>query len=413
MMRIFYKILSVLVYFVLWSYGRLRAASGSELWRGRLGLILNQGRIDIWIHAASVGETKIAGYLIDYLRCRQPELRFYLSTMTVAGHKMAETINDTNVVTGYFPLDCTMSVRRTFDSINPRLLVIAETEIWPNLIKESHRRQIPIVLVNGRMSDKAFPKYKLIAKMLSQLLSYYEKIFVKSESDKKKFEFFKISGSHIKIAGDMKFDAPILPHSVERVNKTRAQVGAADNDFVLVAGSTRPGEEELLLRLFGGLSKTYASFRLVIAPRHLSRIDEIKSAIALQNLNYGTYESNNGISPLMLVDKMGELDNLYQAADLAFVGGTLVNVGGHNILEPVWSGTPVVFGPFVSNIAEARDYVLANNYGAMVDTIEDLEVLIQKFMKNRNMFAIKSEEDLLHSPTALAGDYILERLKHV
>jgi 3-deoxy-D-manno-octulosonic-acid transferase len=115
----------------------------------------------------------------------------------------------------------------------------------------------------------------------------------------------------------------------------------------------------------------------------------------------------------MLVDKMGELDDLYQAADLAFVGGTLVNVGGHNILEPVWAGTPVVFGPYVSNIAEDRDYVLANNYGAMADSIEDLKVLIQKFMKNRNMFAFKSEEDLSHSPTALAGDYILERLTRV
>ncbi len=408
-----YRILSALIYFILWPYGRIRAAFGSELWRGRLGLIPDQGKIDIWIHAASVGETKIAGYLIDYLKHRQPGIRFYLSTMTVVGHKIAEAIKDKNVKSGYFPIDSPAAIKRTFEIINPRLLVIAETEIWPNLIEESHRQQIPIIQVNGRMSDKAFPKYKMIAKMLSQLLSCYAMIFVKSDSDKKKFMFFNLPDKKVVVAGDMKFDAPILPHSIERIKKTRQQIGAVDNDFVLVAGSTRPGEEEMLLNLFNGISKSNAAFRLVLAPRHLNRIDEIKSAIAMQNLNYGIYGSNNGTSPLILVDKMGELDNLYQAADLAFVGGTLVDVGGHNILEPVWAGTPVVFGPHVSNIAEARDYVLANNYGAMVDSIEGLKELIQDFMKNRNMFAIKSEEDLSHSPTALAGDYILERLSRV
>lgn len=408
-----YKILSALIFFILWPYGRIRSALGSELWRGRLGLIPDRGKIDIWIHAASAGETKIAGYLIDYLRHQKPEMRFYLSTMTAAGHKIAEAVTNTNVITGYFPIDSKGPIKRTFDAIRPRLLVIAETEIWPNLIEESHRRQIPIVLVNGRMSDKAFPKYKMIAKMLSQLLSYYAMIFVKSESDKNKFIFFKLPENRVVVAGDMKFDAPILPRLVERIKNTRQQIGAVENDFVLVAGSTRPGEEEILINLFSDISKSNAAFRLILAPRHLNRMDEIKSAIARQSLDYGIYGSNNGTSPLMLVDKMGELDDLYQAADLAFVGGTLVDVGGHNILEPVWAGTPVVFGPYISNIAEARDYVLANKYGAMVDSIEDLRELIHEFMKNRNMFAIKSEEDLSHSPTALAGDYILERLSRV
>jgi 3-deoxy-D-manno-octulosonic-acid transferase len=408
-----YRILSALIYFILWPYARLRAASGSDLWRGRLGLIPGQGKIDIWIHAASVGETKIAGYLIDYLNHRKPDARFYLTTMTTAGHNIAAAIKDKNLTTGYFPIDSTGPIKRTFDNINPRLLVIAETEIWPNLIEESHRRQIPIVLVNGRMSDKAFPKYKLVAKMLAQVLSCYAMLFVKSEADKNKFLCFKLADNRIVVAGDMKFDAPILTRSIERIRNTRQLVGASENDFILVAGSTRPGEEDMLLKLFSDLWKSNAAFRLVLVPRHLNRIDEIKAAIAMQNLNYEIYGSNNGTSPLTLVDKMGELDDLYQAADLAFVGGTLVNVGGHNILEPVWAGTPVVFGPHVSNIAEARDYVLANNYGAMVDSIEDLRALIQEFMKNRKMFAIKSEEDLSHSPTAVAGDYILEKLSRV
>ncbi len=412
-MSLIYRILAALVYFIIWPYGRIRAAWGSELWRGRLGIITYKGELDIWIHAASVGETKIAGYLIDYLQHRQPEMRIYLSTMTVAGHKIAETIKNAQVSTGFFPIDYKIPIRKTFDKISPRLLVIAETEIWPNLIEESHRRDIPIVLVNGRMTDKAFKKYRMIEKMLAQVLSYYARFFVKSVADKKKFMNFRLQENKVVVAGDMKFDAPILPRSTEQTRKTRRLIGASENDFVLVAGSTRPGEEELLLKLFGEMTSSIPALRLVLAPRHLNRIDEIKSALSVQNLKFGVYGSDNGISPITLVDKMGELNNLYQAANLAFVGGTLVSVGGHNILEPVWAGTPVIFGPHFHNITEAKDYVLANNYGAMVKSIDEMKELIGRFVINKKMFAIKSEEDLSHSPTALAGNYILERLSRV
>jgi 3-deoxy-D-manno-octulosonic-acid transferase len=132
----------------------------------------------------------------------------------------------------------------------------------------------------------------------------------------------------------------------------------------------------------------------------------------MQNLGFGIYGSDNGAAPVTLVDKMGVLDDLYQAADLAFVGGTLVNVGGHNILEPVWAGTPVLFGPHICNILESKDYVLNHNYGAMVNTAEEMSELVTGFMNNKSLFAIKSREDLLHSPTAMAGEYILEKLAH-
>jgi len=412
-MSFLYRILSATIYFILWPYGRIRAASGSELWRGRFGLIPNQGKTDVWIHAASVGEAKIAGYLIDYLRHKKPGMGIYLTTMTVAGHKTAVRFKSDGVQVGYCPIDSIGPVKRALDNIKPRMLIITETEIWPNLIEESHRRQIPIVLVNGRMSDQAFSKYKLIEKMLSQVLSNYDMFYLKSEADKKKFMFFNLPDKRLVVAGDMKFDAPVLSRSVERIKATRQLMGASENDFVLVAGSTRPGEEEALLKLFGDISESIPTFRLILAPRHLNRMDEIKSAIALKNLNYAIYGSPNGTAALTLVDKMGELNDLYQAADLAFVGGTLVNVGGHNILEPVWAGTPVIFGPHVSNIAEAKDYVLTNNYGVMVGSIDDMKDVIQKYMKNKSLFAIKSEEDLSHSPTALAGDYILERLSRV
>lgn len=412
-MKLLYRILSAIIYFILWPYGRIRAGVGSELWRGRLGLIADQGKIDIWIHAASVGETKIAGYLIDYLLHKRPGMSIYLTTMTAAGHNIAVSLKNANVSVGYFPIDTAGAVGRTLKRINPRLLVIAETEIWPNLIEAVNGQKTPIVLVNGRMSDKAFDKYKLAEKMFTELLSYYARIYVKSEADKKKFMFFKLPETKVTVAGDMKFDAPILPRSIERIRKTRQLIGASENDFVLVAGSTRPGEEELIIKLFGKMAALKPALRLVLAPRHLDRIEEIKSIISMQNCQFGIYGSGNGVAPITLVDRMGELNELYQAADLAFVGGTLVNLGGHNILEPVWAGTPVVFGPYIGNIKESTDYVISNNYGAMVKSVEELRKVISELAANKFMFSIKSEEDLMHSPTAVVGDYIVERLSRV
>jgi 3-deoxy-D-manno-octulosonic-acid transferase len=412
-MRILYRIVSAIIYFIFWPFGRIRAASGNELWRGRLGLIPAQTKTDIWIHAASVGETKIAGYLIDYLVHKAPLLRIYLTTMTVSGHKVAEKLKSENVSIGYFPLDSKGPAGRTVARINPRLLVITETEIWPNVIESAGDKDIPIILVNGRMSDKAFRRYKLASQMLASLVSRYDRIFVKTAADETKFKYFGLSAKTVSVAGDMKFDAPIMTGSSEQINETRRGLGVGKDDFVLVAGSTRPGEEELLLKLFANLIGEMPNFRLVIAPRHLNRLDNVRSLFALQNLSYGMYGADNGSSPVTLVDVMGKLNELYRAADLAFVGGTFVNVGGHNILEPVWAGTPVVFGPHIGNIVESKDYVVKNNYGAMVDSIEEMTKLVKEFISNRNIFRVKTDEDLSHSPTAAVGDYILEKLKNV
>ncbi|HEX2896783.1 MAG TPA: glycosyltransferase N-terminal domain-containing protein [candidate division Zixibacteria bacterium] len=412
-MRILYRIVSAIIFFVLWPYGRIRALWGSKKWQGRLGLLETAGPVDVWIHAASVGETKIAGYLIDYLKHKQPDIRIFLSTMTDAGQKIAEKIRNEKVNTGYFPIDSGFVVKRYLSKVRPKMMVITETEIWPNVLEECFYQKIPVVLVNGRMSDRAFKKYRLVGSMLSIILSKYDKIFVKSDSDRKKFLSFGLSEEKTMLAGDMKFDAPLLRSSEHLINAARSKLGAGVKDFLLVAGSTRPGEEALLLELFERMSQAVKPIRLVIAPRHLNRIELIKLELSSKKVEFVMYGSGNGTAPVTLVDKMGELDKLYQAADLAFVGGTLVNVGGHNILEPVWAGTPVVFGPYVNNVIDAKEYVLQNKFGAMVETIGEMSELIQKYFENRAMFSRKSADDLSHSPTALVGEYILERLSRV
>ncbi len=412
-MKFIYRLISSLVYLLCRIYGRFRAKAGSELWRGRLGLIETKNRFDIWIHASSVGETKVATYLIDYLLIHKPDLRLYLSTMTEAGQKVARTIASKNVTTGFLPLDHRLPVSRSLETLKPKILVITETEIWPILIEEVSKTNIDIVLVNGRMSESAFGKYKLARRMFRQILSRYKKLFVKTESDKKRFGFFGVTSEQVVVAGDMKFDAPLLPRSEGRIQEIRSRIGATGNDFVLVCGSTRPGEEQLLIDLFRALRNKSIKIKLVIAPRHIDRINELQEELSVSGGPVGLYSKSSNQHSIILVDTMGSLNDLYLAANLAFVGGTLVNIGGHNLLEPVWAGTQVLFGQSTNNVNEAKDYILQNNYGAMVADAAEMTELVKRVINGEATISIKSGEDLTHSATSIAGDYILQRLSNV
>lgn len=412
-MKFIYRLISSLVYLFCRIYGRSRAKAGSELWRGRLGLIESNNGFDIWLHASSVGETKVATYLIDYLLSQESDLRFYLTTMTEAGQKVARTIASKNVTTGFLPLDHPSPLSRTLETLQPMILIITETEIWPNLIAEVSKRNIEIVLVNGRMSDSAFGKYKLARKMFKEILTRYQKLFVKTEADKSRFGFFGVKDEQAIVTGDMKFDAPLLPRSEGRIQEIRSRIGANESDFVLVCGSTRPGEETLLIDLFTALQKQTIKLKLVIAPRHIDRIKELQENLSFSGNPVGLYSKGSNQHSIILIDKMGCLNDLYLAANLAFVGGTLVDIGGHNLLEPVWAGTPVSFGQSTHNVNEAKDYILQNNYGAMVADAAEMTQLVKSFISGERTFSIKSSEDLSHSATSIAGDYILQRLSNV
>ena len=412
-MKFIYRLISSLVYLFCRVYGHSRAKAGSKLWRGRLGLIKTNNTVDIWIHASSVGETKIATYLTNYLLSHHPDLRIYLSTMTEAGQKVARTIAGKNVMTGFLPLDHPWPLGRTLETLKPKIMVITETEIWPNLIGEVAKRNIEIVLVNGRMSDSAFRKYKLARKMFREILRRYQKLFLKTETDKSRFGFFGVNDGQAVVAGDMKFDAPLLARSAGRVREIRSRLGASESDFLFVCGSTRPGEEQLLLELARTLKTKALPIKLVIAPRHIDRIKQLQEDLSVSGDSVGLYSEGKLNSSLILIDQMGCLNDLYLAANLAFVGGSLVDIGGHNLLEPVWAGTPVLFGQSTSNVNEAKNYILENNYGAMAADAAEMTELVKKFITGEITFAIKNSDDLSHSATSIAGDYILQRLSDV
>jgi tRNA (guanine-N7-)-methyltransferase len=210
----------------------------------------------------------------------------------------------------------------------------------------------------------------------------------------------------------MKFDAPLALKSKQWVDEIRTEVGVTGEHFLLVAGSTRPGEETIILSILAKLRSQYPQLRVVVAPRHLERLGEVEQLIIQAGLPHCLYGDGKPCEAVALVDRMGVLNDLYLAADLAFVGGTLVDIGGHNILEPVWAHTPVLFGPYLDNVADAAEYISANDYGRLVRTAEELGQAIADVIDGRLTFSVKEEEETGRSATAVAGKYILEKLNH-
>ncbi len=409
-----YKLATQVSYGLVYPVARLMAGRGNRKWRDRLGLGDDAQRSDIWLHAASVGEVKVLSYLIHYLSRKKPGLRYFVTVMTSSGFRAASDMFNNDVSVGYLPWDYRSTVARVLDRVSPRVLVVAETEIWPNLIMQAHERGVAIVLVNGRMSAKGFSRYGKMAGAMQKLLQHYDHFFFKSAEDAARYLYFGIGDDVGQVTGDMKFDAPLLPRSEGRRAEIRYRAGIAEDAFVLVAGSTRPGEEPMLLNAWGKVNMSPdRGSHLILAPRHVERAGEIRELCEARNMPCSLYGAAGAANEVVLVDRMGILVELYMAAELAFVGGTLVDIGGHNVLEPVWAGTPVLFGPSTGNVREAAEYIKQHRFGAQVESAEEMITVIQGCLDGAVTFARKTENDLSESPTARAGEYILDTLAHV
>jgi len=410
-----YRLLTRLTYSLIYPYARWQASRGNNLWHDRLGLQVSDLPYDIWLHASSVGEVKVISYLLHYLRGKQNGLRVMVTVMTKTGYRAAKKMITAKDTLSYLPLDCRPAVARALESIKPACIVIAETEIWPNLILEADRRKIPLIQINGRLSEKAFGKYRWFRSSMNNLLEKDDRFFFKTDTDAKRYQQLGVSAEQFQVIGDMKFDAPMPEHSEGRKAEIRYRAGVGDDDFLIVAGSTRAGEEALLLNVYRTLveSKSDINIRLALAPRHIERIEEVKQLCVNSSLAYAIYGQPDKSAPIILIDRMGILNDLYLAADIAFVGGTLVDIGGHNILEPIWAGIPALYGPYINNVLEASQYILDHNYGAKVSSPQQMADIIKDFMEGKITFAIRAENNMQTSPTAIAGDYILRKLDHV
>jgi 3-deoxy-D-manno-octulosonic-acid transferase len=407
-----YRIVANLIYWTAFKFFWFRSTT-DELWAGRLATKL-PAKADIWMHAASVGEVRIISHLLDYLRGVDPSLTYHITVMTRTGYQTAKSACGDFAQVSYFPLDVPMLWRKFLDRMQPRIVVIAETEIWPNLIETLESRKIPVVLVNGRLSEKAHGRYTFVRGEIGRLLSTYDHLFLKGSEDQKRYKDLGVPDTKMTMAGDMKFDAPLVERTADQKNEMRRFLSVSPEQFLLVAGSTRPGEEAQLVALYQNLKDRFPGLRIALVPRHIERTNEIMTSI--QQLGSTAQIAGTPISPddrsLRLVDKMGMLIDLFACADLAFVGGTLVELGGHNLLEPVWAGTPVLFGPSVYNVHDAADYITSHNFGMKVATIDEMELAVVDILNGKRTFGRKTRTDLSRSATALAGNHILKRLAH-
>lgn len=345
------------------------------------------GESSIWIHAVSVGEVLTARPLIRELRERHPRLRIFLSTTTMAGQKLARrNVQDADAVF-YFPFDLGIFVRRTMDLVRPKLFLMMETEIWPRLLRECRRRGVKTAVVNGRLSQRSFPRYRMIKPFMRRVLADIDRFCVQSQESSRRFAELGAAPARITVTGSLKFDSLEFA-SVSLDTRARQRVlryfRLPPARSVIVAGSTMKGEEGAVLSAFRRVKTAAPHTLLILAPRHPERFGEVEQLC--RNEGFKTVRRSELAidaeprADVVVLDTIGELATVYQLGTVVFVGGSLVNTGGHNILEPAVFGKPIVFGPYMQNFAEIADAFLTNEAGLQVASDRELDDALVSLM---------------------------------
>ena len=359
------------------------------------------GDESIWVHAVSVGEVLTARPLISDLKRRYPNLRMFLSTTTMAGQQLARrSVQDVDAVF-YFPFDFSFVVRRTLDLVRPKLFIMMETEIWPNLLRECRARGVKTAVVNGRLSARSFPRYKLIRPMMRRVLDDIDKFLVQSEESARRFIDLGADPSRVVVTGSLKFDSLDASPAAQAGAAARTLRGGVEGRArdrvlryfrvaasrpVIVSGSTMKGEELAVLRAFRRVRTASPNTLLILAPRNPERFGEAEQ-LARQEGWKVAKRSDLAIDAeprvdVVILDSIGELATIYQIATVVFVGGSLVATGGHNVLEPAVFGKPIIFGPHMENFLEIAEAFVSNGAGVQLKDDNELDEAFASLMSD-------------------------------
>lgn len=331
----------------------------------------------IWIHAVSVGEVKAAVALTQRIKEQLPHVPILFSTTTPAGRETAEKLLGNKIPLIYYPLDFFLCVRRALKFFHPRAFIALETELWPNFLFQAHKSGSKLILANGRISERSFKRYSKIRWLLGPLLKKFRVLMVRHPDDARSLIALGARPEQVRVLGNIKYDG--LVDQAQEILKVRfrQRLHLKGEEQVLVAGSTRGGEEAILLAVYKRLRISFPELILILVPRHINRCPEIEGLLKRQGISYKLYsralQSGGELKePVFLVDRIGDLFALYSLATLVFCGASLVPKGGQNILEPAAWGKPVFYGPHMEDFKDARD--LLEKAGAGIQVADEIEL---------------------------------------
>ncbi len=364
----------------------------------------------IWIQVVSVGEVNLIAGLLKRLK----EIYNYpiiISTTTLTGNRLAKKRYSDIAKVIFFPLDLSLVIKKVLRIINPNIFIAVETELWPNLFRQLNKKNIPIIVINGRISDKAFGRYKLVKPLIKKVINRCGYIGVQNEKYKERFLTLGAKETKLKITGNMKLESIIVDEKyLAKIKDKYFNYLKKDNHLLLIAASTHSPEEEIILDIYKDISKTIGNLQLLIAPRHPQRAGTVEKIIVNKGFQVAkmseiiNYQNKN--NSIFLLDTIGELIYLYSLCDICFVGGSLSGHGGHNILEPIYFLKPTVFGSDMSNFFDIERLVLEKSAGIKVDDLHQLKKTLLELiqdkalrdkLRDRSMEVFEAEKQSLHN----------------
>ncbi len=389
-----YNVLLILGFPVVLGVLLIKKRSRSGLLQ-RMGWVLpRRGPSDekvLWIHAVSLGEVSAIVPFVTVLHRRYPQIRLVVSTVTETGREAVERLLAGMATHCFLPLDYPWIVRRFIESLNPMGFFVVETELWPNVLRALCRRGIPSIIVNGRLSSRSFARYQRIRPLMRQVLATVSLGLLQSRRDERRFVELGAAAARMHTTGNMKFDLMIEGEPSTGGVIERSALELLEDERLIVAGSTHPSEEVMLLESYRALIRSVPKAVLLLAPRHIERSDVL--ARAIQDFGFPVTRWSrllrDGCRPgtggprVIVLDTRGDLARIYGLAVMAFVGGTLAPVGGHNLLEPAAWGTPVCFGPHTDHCQDIAELFVETGGGIRVHNVQELTETFLKGMQDR------------------------------
>jgi 3-deoxy-D-manno-octulosonic-acid transferase len=351
-------------------------------WGQRVGFAPAVSAPVIWVHAVSVGETIAAAPMVRRLLERNPNVTILMTAMTDTGLAQAQKMFGKKVQYAYVPYDTPGAVKRFLARVQPSILVIMETEIWPNLISQSRKARVPVFLINARLSESSARGYERVRSLARPVMQSISWVAAQAEQDAARFRRIGVAADKIAVTGSVKFDVDIEPQVREQAQQLKAQFGGRP---VWIAGSTHDGESRQLLKAHRKLLAAVPKALMIIVPRHPERFELVASAVKKAGFSLArrSLQDSPAAAQVYLGDTMGELMMLYGASDLAFIGGSLIERGGHNPLEPAAWGIPVISGAHVFNFESIYQRLREQDGVTIVESAEELVVCLVRLLNNQ------------------------------